>query len=223
MHASCTPGSRIGILSTVIERVFMTRCPTCETEFADAAAGCPACAPAAAEPETVECARCGESYAGGDSCPFCGTLHLEVPCDEHTAAAAAGRCVLCGRAVCTECVAGDRSVTLCREHEKVVLIEQWAQVYSTTSELEAQLLRENLRADGMDAQVYSQKDMMFNVDLGELSIVRLLVPVWEYEQALRTIQGHMDMQGEVAFACTSCGEPFEPGARECAACGAALV
>ncbi len=64
---------------------------------------------------------------------------------------------------------------------------------------------------------------MLSVDLGELSIVRLLVPAFEYERAIGIIRQHMDAEGEVAFACPSCGEAYEPGAVRCAACGAELV
>jgi len=199
----------------------MTRCPNCETEFADNVAACPQCGAAAENP--AECSRCGQEYVGGDSCPACGLLRAEQPCDNHMAEVGVGRCVLCGRSLCSRCVDGDRSVTLCEEHRSVPIIEGWAQVYSTTSVVEAQLLRENLEGEGVDAQVYSQKDRMFNFDLGEMSIVRLLVPVWEHEQAMRVIRERMDVQGEVAFACFACGEPFEAGARECGACGAALV
>jgi hypothetical protein len=199
----------------------MIRCPDCENEYAETLAECPHCAQAAEE--SVRCERCGAEYAGGDACPSCGFPRAELACDEHPDARAVGRCILCGRALCAGDAHQERNVTLCATHRGVPIIEGWAQVYSTTSELEARLLRENLQAEGIDAQVYSQKDMMFNVDLGELAIVRLLVPVWEYDQTLRLIQERMDLRGEVAFACSACGEPFEPGARECTACGAALV
>jgi predicted nucleic acid-binding Zn-ribbon protein len=199
----------------------MTRCPSCNTEYDEALAACPNCG-APAE-ETVQCTRCGQEYVGGDSCPSCGLLRAEVACENHPAERAVSRCVLCGRPVCKDCTEDEKQGALCEEHRTVSIIEGWAQVYSTTSELEAQLLRENLRADGIEAQVYSQKDMMFNLDLGELSIVRLLVPVWEYGQAMTLIHDHMDVEGEVAFACTACGEAFEAGARECTSCGAALV
>jgi hypothetical protein len=199
----------------------MTRCTNCETEYDDTLPACPSCG--AAAPESVVCNRCGQEYQGGDSCPACGILRGEAQCDNHPNLRAVGRCALCGLALCSDCATEGRGVTLCETHRGVPIIEGWAQVYSTTSELEAQLLRENLGAEGIDAQVFSQKDMMFNFDLGEMSIVRLLVPVWEYDQALQLIQGRMDLQGEVAFACSACGEPFEAGARECSACGAALV
>lgn len=100
------------------------------------------------------------------------------------------------------------------------LIQGWAQLYTTTTEFEARLLRDNLIAEGIDAEIFSQKDQMFSVDLGELSIVRLLVPAWQYLRASALIREHMDEEGEVGFACPRCGEAFESGARECAQCGA---
>lgn len=112
---------------------------------------------------------------------------------------------------------------LCESHSSVVVIQGWAQIYSTTREFEAQLLRENLTAEGLDARTFSQKDNMLSVDLGELSIVRLLVPAWEYDRALEVIRTHMDTAGEVTFACPSCGEAYEPGAESCTECGESLV
>lgn len=198
----------------------MQRCPTCDSEFAEELDACPACS--AREDEVRACHRCQERYRGLDACPACGALSGSAECEEHPGRDAVGRCVACGRAVCATCrVRGGRAV-LCRDHAEVMVIEGWAQVYSTTREFEAQLLRENLRAEGVDAHIFSQRDKMFPVDLGDLSIVRLLVPVWEYEQARQVIQEHMDPEGEVAFACPSCGEAFELGAEACATCGAEL-
>lgn len=168
------------------------------------------------------CARCGEDYRGSDACPACGELREPAVCDHHPDRAAAGRCVVCSRAVCEQC-GEERRAYLCREHQGVPVIEGWAQVYSANTEFEAQLLRENLRAEGIDAQIFSQRDTTFSVDLGELSIVRLLVPVWEYDNALSLIRDHMDTGGEVTFACPTCGEAYELGTRECTGCGGALA
>jgi predicted RNA-binding Zn-ribbon protein involved in translation (DUF1610 family) len=33
----------------------------------------------------------------------------------------------------------------------------------------------------------------------------------------------MDTEGEVVFACPSCGEVYEPGAESCTSCGAQLA
>lgn len=168
------------------------------------------------------CNRCGQEFEEADACPACGRLRLDLPCDEHPDRTAEGRCVFCGKALCGETPSGEDPY-VCAEHRTIPLIGKWAQVYSTTSEFEAQLVRENLRAEGIEAQIYSQKDHMYPVDLGELSIVRLLVPVWEYGGAINTIRTHMDSEGEVTFACPACGEPYEPGHTHCGGCGAELT
>jgi hypothetical protein len=127
--------------------------------------------------------------------------------------------VICGSALCRDCNRGDGRAYLCENDSSITVIQGWAQIYSTTSEFEAQLLRENLLAEGIDTRVFSQKDNMLSVDLGELSIVRLLVPVWEYTSAQGLIADRMDARGEVTFACPSCGEAYEPGSLTCASCG----
>jgi hypothetical protein len=173
--------------------------------------------------EGFRCARCETEYEGADACPACGTLRVEAACETHPDREARGRCVICGRALCDRCSAGGDDAFLCEEHRGVHMIQGWAQVYSTHGEIEAQLVQENLRAEGIDSQIFSQKDHIYPVDLGELSIVRVMVPVWEYGAALDTIRGHMDTEGEVVFACPSCGEAYEPGAEACASCGAPLA
>lgn len=195
----------------------MPRCPTCSREYADPEAACPDCGEAEA---AAPCVRCGEAFAAGDACPACGLLRVEVSCDVHPNTPAEGRCVVCGGAVCRACRRGDGRATLCAEHASVVVIQGWAQIYSTQREFEAQLVRDNLVAEGVAARIFSQKDNMLSVALGDLSIVRLLVPAWEYEPAKALIRGYMDAEGEVAFACPACGESYEAGADACSACGA---
>jgi hypothetical protein len=141
----------------------------------------------------VECPRCGKSYDGGEGCPWCGALADRETRDE-------GRCVVCGRAVRNGEPQTKSNPYLCSDHRTLQVIEGWSQVYSTSNEWEARLIRENLQAEGIDSQIFSQRDSMFSVDLGELSIVRLLVPVWNHEAALTIIQQHMDVDGEVSFA-----------------------
>jgi hypothetical protein len=169
-----------------------------------------------AEP-TATCERCGAGYTG-EWCPSCGLSLAAVPCEP--GGETRFRCVLCGAPVCGR---DPGAPARCDAHSGVPVIEGWAQVYSSTSDLDAGLIAQNLEAEGIDAQVYSQKDDMFPVDLGELSIVRVLVPVWQFEQGLQLVLDRMDTSGEVVFACPACGDVYEPGAAACAACGAALV
>ena len=69
-------------------------------------------------------------------------------------------------------------------------------MYSTTGEFEAQLVRDNLQAEGIDAQIFSQRDNIFAVEVGELSIVRILVPVWQYASARAALEEHAEPEGE---------------------------
>ena len=197
----------------------MQHCPDCGTGYDDELPACPQCA---GDGPVYRCERCAEDYRGSAGCPVCGTLREPTTCHVHAEREARGRCIVCGRALCAECAGDARRSHLCAEHRGVRVIEGWAQVYSTTRDFEAWLVRENLRAEGIDAQIYSQRDRTFSVDLGELSIVRLLVPVWEYEAAREVIRAHMDSDGEVSFACPSCGEALDPGAVACPSCGASL-
>lgn len=197
----------------------MPETPPPHDEVTDFPRGTPV--PGEGPEEVFRCARCEQEYEGADACPACGTLHVEAECGTHPGQAARGRCVICGDLLCEH----DRKDTpwLCPAHENLRIIEGWVQVYSTTGEFEALLLRDNLQAEGVDAQIFSQKDHIYPVEMGELSIVRLMVPVWQYAPALELIREHMDTEGEVVFACPACGEAYETGATACTACGAPLT
>jgi len=173
---------------------------------------------------TIRCPHCEQEVdAAEPTCTVCGHIHSGVMnCARHEERAADGVCVICGAPVCTECdnVSGVHHV--CPVHCEIPLMDGFAQVYTTSEEVEAGLIRENLRAEGIDAEVLDQKDRSFAVDLGDLSPVRILVPAFQYLDAQDVLDGHMDAEGEVLFACPSCGEPFEEGATTCEACGASL-
>lgn len=103
--------------------------------------------------------------------------------------------MICGVPVCEECRGQpvDRRVHLCGIHGSVFVISGWAEVPGGGHEVEARLIRDALRAEGIDARVFSQKDLMFSVGVGDLNVVRVLVPAWEYERAMRFIQEEPDV------------------------------
>jgi hypothetical protein len=89
----------------------------------------------------------------------------------------------------------------CEEHADVPIIEGWAQVLSLADEVEAKLIEENLRAEGVDARVLSQKDhSAFPVDLGDLAVIRVLAPTYAFQDAKRIIDAHRDAVGRSASA-----------------------
>lgn len=201
----------------------MNECPECGTLLAEGHAVCPGCGRDVRE-ETARCDRCQEIIAAdADACPACGHLRQEAKCHRHADRDAPGQCALCRIALCVECEAGDHLYHKCEEHASVPIIEGWAQVLALADEVEARLIEDNLRADGVDARVLSQKDhSAFPVELGNLSTVRLLAPTYAYQEAERLIAAHRDSVGEVSFGCPNCGEPSDEMAQVCTACGEAL-
>lgn len=172
---------------------------------------------------TRECENCGERIADEDACPACGFLRSPVPCGAHNETMATAQCVICGTAICGDCEHTSGKAHLCDLHQDIPVVEGWAQVYTTSTDMQADLIRENLQADGIDARVLSQKDhYSFPIDLGDLSPVRVLVPAFAYLEAEEMLRDRMDAGEEVNFACPSCGEANEPDAVICVACGGSL-
>lgn len=170
------------------------------------------------------CPNCGRDVdADFPACPACGHLGDVRPCARHPDRLTRGSCVICGTAVCEECAAQGRPAHyLCERHGDVEMVEGWAQVYTTANDVEAGLIRANLEAEGVDARILSQKDHMLTVGLGELSQIRILVPAYSHQQAMRVLAEHATDRGDVSFACPQCGEAYGPEDSVCAACGATL-
>ena len=188
----------------------MSNCPECGSVAPDSFAQCPTCGVSMTATSTaapVSCDHCGERISSdADACPACGDLREQRSCAKHGDRDAEGQCVVCGSAVCEECNKGGDTHFLCETHREIPIMEGWAQVYTTSDDLEANLIRENLENEGVDARVLSQKDhFSLPVDLGDLSPVRVLVPAFAYQDAQRLLALHKDATGEVSF-----GDEDEP-------------
>lgn len=103
------------------------------------------------------------------------------------------------------------------------MIEGWTEVFAPGDEVEARLLQDVLRAEGVEAQVYSQQDHVYPVHVGELGRIRLLVPDADTERAVQLVRDYLETGTTMAPTCPSCGEPFEPGDTACSRCGASLI
>lgn len=202
----------------------MSECPECGAVVTQSHATCPTCGHDLRD-LTRECDQCGETIAkSAETCPACGHLAAPTRCDRHPGREAPGRCALCGTALCDECEAGTRLYHKCADHAGVPIIEGWAQVLAIPDEVEAGLIEDNLRAEGIESRILSQKDhSAFPVEFGDLARVRILVPTYTYEEAERLLAAHRDAVGEVSFGCPNCGEPYDEGESVCGKCGEALV
>lgn len=135
------------------------------------------------------CPKCEQRIdADSESCPACGKLFVAAQCETHPELAAEGACVICGRRVCSEDDGAEDDYYVCSEHADIPVFEGWAQVYKSTSDIEANLIRDNLEAAGIDAQVLSQRDRTLAFDLGDFSQVRVLVPAFSYLEAHAALQ-----------------------------------
>ena len=65
--------------------------------------------------------------------------------------------------------------------------EEWVLVYTTFSEIDADMLKENLESAGISATILSQKDSSFPVP-GDLSRIKLFVKKADVGEALEFIQ-----------------------------------
>jgi hypothetical protein len=161
--------------------------------------------------------------ADSENCLACGALQVDAACLLHPDMAAEGVCVMCGTPLCAECNRGIGMMYVCADHSDIPVMDGWAQVYTTSDEVEADLIRDNLEAEGIDAQVLSQKDhFSFTVDLGELSPVRVLVPAFAYLDAQKTLASHAASASGVQFTCAQCGAPYQPDQETCDSCGHSL-
>ncbi|MGQ0560451.1 MAG: double zinc ribbon domain-containing protein [Gemmatimonadota bacterium] len=187
----------------------MTTCPECGSVAPESFGECPTCgarlnAVAVSDVAQQNCPHCGEQIAAdAEACPACGQLYVDATCANHPERRAKGQCIVCERALCTACNQGGDAHYLCAAHREIPIVEGWAQVYTTSDDLEAQLIRDNLEAEGLAARVLSQKDhYALPVDLGDLSPVRVLVPAYEYSEAANLIAEHTHPSGEVRFGDT---------------------
>ena len=65
--------------------------------------------------------------------------------------------------------------------------EGWTSVYSCSTDYEADLLRDRLDASGVDAVVLTQRDHTFNLTVGDMSNVHVMVQPDDVEAARAVI------------------------------------
>ena len=66
-------------------------------------------------------------------------------------------------------------------------VEGWVSAFETSTDFEADLVRDRLDEEGVSAVVFTQRDHSFNLNVGDLSTVHVMVPPEHAEQAREII------------------------------------
>jgi hypothetical protein len=88
--------------------------------------------------------------------------------------------------------------------------ENWTTVFTTGTDYEADLVRDRLDDHGIPAVVLTQRDHAFNLNVGDLAAVRVMVPPDEAEEAINLIEGELISDEELEQAAMNA----DPDARD---------
>jgi hypothetical protein len=69
--------------------------------------------------------------------------------------------------------------------------EEWSVVFTSGTDYEADLVRDRLDDSGIPAVVLTQRDHAFNLNVGDLAEVYVLVPPGRAEEAVSLIRGEI--------------------------------
>jgi hypothetical protein len=69
--------------------------------------------------------------------------------------------------------------------------EDWVSVFRTGTDYEADLVRDRLDDSGIPAVVLTQRDHAFNLTVGDLASVHVMVPPEQAEKAVSLLEEHM--------------------------------
>lgn len=187
----------------------MPFCPQCGYEYEEDITVCPECNEVLELGELLLCEFCSERVEeAAKFCPHCGMLQgnllsedEEIECENHPQIEAIGMCVVCGKPVCGDCAVKRQGKILCENDEHIKIAQNWAVVYTTGTEYEAQMVRANLENAGFPCVVFSQRDHAYFLTVGDMAVVNVMVPknrLFEAQEFLR----RMDLfaEGEDDFS-----------------------
>jgi len=85
--------------------------------------------------------------------------------------------------------------------------EDWVEVFRTSTDYEADIVRDRLDDAGIPAVVFTQRDHVFNLNVGNLALVSVRVPA-RYAEAARRLLGETVDDETLRLA----AEAADPGA-----------
>lgn len=90
-------------------------------------------------------------------------------------------------------------------------VEGWVSVFESATDFEADLVRDRLDEQGIPAVVFTQRDHTFNLNLGNLAAVHVMVPP-QHEAAGRAAVGETLASDEELEAAAMAADPAAPDA-----------
>lgn len=74
---------------------------------------------------------------------------------------------------------------------------KWVLVYTTNTDLEAEMIKANLKGAGIPCEILSQVDTTRMFSVGELAIVKIFVPSEHKDESIEIINDILKNQSEV--------------------------
>ena len=165
-------------------------CPNCGHLSPEKFAICPKCGTHAEG--YGHCSHCGSEMNIRTNlyCTECGAVNAELAsdqglvCDTHVENRAVGFCVVCGKAVCEECLESSSNRILCDDPKHRTMLDDWKVIHRFDFEYEAAMLYANLEQQEIESEVFSKPNPDTTDTLPRPTIVEVLVPKKKFEEAL---------------------------------------
>jgi glyoxylase-like metal-dependent hydrolase (beta-lactamase superfamily II) len=93
------------------------------------------------------------------------------------------------------------------------IYEDWTIVFSSSTDYEADLVRDRLGAEGLDAVVLTHRDHAFNLNVGDLSGAHVLTRPSQVEEARALLASNPLTDAELEEAALS-ADPVSPDAED---------
>lgn len=164
-------------------------CPKCGFSSGEEFVTCPKCGSYTAD--SAHCGHCGSSMNVETQmyCTNCGAINpvlgaeQGIVCDTHVETRAEGFCVVCGKAVCEECLETRGNKILCDDPKHREMLDDWRVIYTFEFEYEAAMLYANLEQQDIDSEVFSKPNPEATDSIPQPTIVEVFVPKNKFEQA----------------------------------------
>jgi len=92
-------------------------------------------------------------------------------------------------------------------------LEGWVAVFGSGTDYEADLVRDRLDDEGLDAVILTRRDHVWNLNVGELADVVVLVPEEQVEEARRILESARIRDSDLEQAALA-ADPDAPSAHD---------